>query len=214
MPSSTGTDEPRRARALDAATCADLVAFLSRGGGPRTWVQDPDGPFIHGPLLAPTLVRPQGPDPAGYARVTASWSLHLADRETALTAAVHGALSSLLGGDVATPPGHAPFSVRVFPPGTESPWHTDNYRFIDAYATLRELTPDAPQLSWIVPLAPHEGGDLEFDDAAEHPTPGEMLLFDGSRTRHRVGPVRGLDARWTLGGFAARGHGGGWWAWS
>jgi hypothetical protein len=133
------------------------------------------------------------------------WTARLVDGVDldGILAAIHAELSRAMQLPVLVPPGHAPFTVRVFRPGESSPWHTDNYRSIAAYAALRPITLDR-QLSWIVPLSTYEGGAIEIAERGVLiPAPGELLLFDGSGLRHRIAEVRGKAARWTLGGFAA-----------
>ena len=173
-------------------------------------------PYIHGPLLAPTHLAPRGPLSHEYRAAAEVWLAFLT-RARFDSGPVQDALASLLQGPIWVPARHAPNSVRVFPAGSASPWHTDNYRDIPAYEHLRALTVDGGQLSWIIPLAPYEGGGIELPDRGVvlRPEPGELLLFDGSRERHRIGPVEGTAARWTLGGFAAAARdGAGWYVWS
>jgi hypothetical protein len=190
--------------------CAALIARAEQTV--PTAVDQPGGPAIFGPLLAPTQNAPGGPDPAEYLASAAVWNRHSSAIWDICT--VHKALERHLGASVRVPPGHARFTIRRFPPGTASPWHTDNYRAIAAYATVAGLTA-GPQLSWLVPLAPYEGGALEIPASGGplYPAPGELVIFDGSALRHRVAGVGGARPRWTLGGFAARGPSG-WYAWS
>ncbi len=198
---------------LDAALRGRLAGALD--AAPRTEVGD--GPWIAGPLLAPTLIRPQGPDPAVYFEAAARWRDVLGPLLEETLEPLHVALAARLGGPVRVPPGHASFTIRVFPPGTASPRHTDNYRGIAAYADLRRLTRDGGQISWFVPLAPYEGGALEVPERGEpvSPAPGDLVVFDGSRLRHRVAEVEGAAPRLTLGGFAAEAADGrGFYAWS
>ena len=209
MSFSTGTE------ALGPEARRAVLARLRGAEVPRTEVGG--GPWIAGPLLAPTLLEHGGPSPERYASVAEGWSTALGPVLDQVLPGLHGALAAALGGSVRVPPGHAAFSVRFFPPGTASPWHTDNYRTIEAYADLRALTVDDGQLSWLVPLAGYAGGAVEIPERGERlsPAPGELLLFDGSRLRHRVAEVEGDVPRITLGGFAAAtADGEGWFAWS
>ncbi len=209
MSFSTGTE------ALGPEARRAVLARLRGAEVPRTEVGG--GPWIAGPLLAPTLLEHGGPSPERYASVAEGWSTALGPVLDQVLPGLHGALAAALGGSVRVPPGHAAFSVRFFPPGTASPWHTDNYRTIEAYADLRALTVDDGQLSWLVPLAGYAGGAVEIPERGERlsPAPGVGLGCAGRGGRPGGGVGGGGGPRpGRGGGAAAAADGEGWFAWS
>lgn len=125
---------------------------------------------------------------------------------------------------------YTPATVRKLPPGCQIPVHCGNF-FLESpgYAHLRQTVAVLDQLSYFFPMqTPEAGGELlvydltwgdpatprmagidMFDpkaiEAWDHerfaPEVGELLLFDGGRYFHKVSPVSGDRARWTIGGF-------------
>ncbi|MEQ9319054.1 MAG: 2OG-Fe(II) oxygenase [Polyangiaceae bacterium] len=125
---------------------------------------------------------------------------------------------------------YTPATIRKLPPGCQIPVHCGNF-FLESpgYAHLRTQVAVRDQLSYFLPMqTPEAGGELlvydltwgdeatpkmtgidMFDpkaiEAWDHepfaPAVGELLLFDGGRYFHKVSPVEGSRARWTIGGF-------------
>lgn len=125
---------------------------------------------------------------------------------------------------------YTPATIRKLPPGFGIPVHCGNFFLgTPGYRQLARQIDLIDQLSYFVTLRAAElGGELEIytlehgdpatpmlDDQlydgerirADHqgllikPNAGDLLLFDGGRYYHRVTPVEGDAARWTLGGF-------------
>ena len=140
------------------------------------------------------------------------------------------------------PGGYAPVTVRILGPGQAVAAHSERTNWPSMAALEPQLDPETT-LSFYVPLAGAEaGGELviyhrppdgqrpaiegkspettnallaAFGETRVRPGIGDLLLFDGGRFNHRVTPVEGEQARWTLGGFAGLDRGGRTiWVWS
>jgi hypothetical protein len=129
---------------------------------------------------------------------------------------------------------YALVTLRRLPPGGRIPPHCENEQLARAaYRELRDQIDTATLVSFYLTLRPaDQGGELSVhaldyaaiggrvrhghSDMADEvdraprvvlaPPAGSLVVFDGGRRFHQVAPVRGARARWTLGGFLARGR--------
>ncbi|MEE2787145.1 MAG: 2OG-Fe(II) oxygenase [Myxococcota bacterium] len=127
-----------------------------------------------------------------------------------------------------------PYNLRALDPGEQIYAHHDNHYGLAIYDALDQRFDRRHLLSWFVTLqAPESGGELviyglwgsdpnppllpsrfldievlerDYRRCAVTMAPGDMVIFDSGRHVHRVTPVGGQRARYTLGGFLTVDH--------
>lgn len=210
-------DEATLARVATALATPEMTARLA----PRDHA-DPAVPQVRviGEPISPSMRVPQGPPLAHY--------FGQADAFRALCRAlfapappffehVLAALTALAGIPASLPtPRYGWGTFRHVPPGCGLDLHCEGlYADIEALAPIATSVELEETISLFMPIvAPEGGGVLEVFGTARPaadeppalrlaPAAGELVLFAGGRRYHRVTPVEGERARWTIGAFAA-----------